>query len=44
MWHLYRDLTHYVQHMGPEEYVLLLALAIVVGLFCMRGLGSRSKY
>jgi hypothetical protein len=44
MWHLYRDLTRYFHHMGPEEYLMLLALVVVLGLLCLRGFGSRSKY
>lgn len=44
MWHLYKDLMRFVQHMGPDEYLLLVALALGVGLVCLRGFGSRSSY
>ena len=44
MWHLYRDVARLVQRMEPEEYLMLVALAIALGLFCLRGFGSRSSY
>jgi len=44
MWHLYNDLMRYVQRMDPEEYFVLVVLAVAVGLLCLRGFGSRSTY
>jgi hypothetical protein len=33
-----------INSFGREEWVLVLAGAIVVGFFCLRGFGSRSRY
>lgn len=44
MSHLYRDLLRLVERMGPQEWVVVMAVLIVVGLFCLRGFGSRSRY
>ncbi len=33
-----------IDRLGPTEWVLVLGGVIVVGLFCMRGFGSRSGY
>jgi hypothetical protein len=33
-----------VNSMGPEEWALALVALIVVGVFCLRGFGSRSQY
>jgi hypothetical protein len=38
------ELMQYVNRMGPQEWVLVLGAAIVVGAFCLRGFGSRSNY
>jgi hypothetical protein len=46
--HVYRQFAHYVtrvlDRMGPQEWLLVLAVAIVIGVVCMRGFGSRSQY
>jgi hypothetical protein len=44
MWHVFRELGHMIQRMKPEEYLLLVAMAMVLGWFCLRGFGSRSSY
>jgi hypothetical protein len=44
MMNMLRQAMNYVNRMGPQEWVLLLAAMIVVGLICMRGYGSRSNY
>jgi hypothetical protein len=45
---LYRHFLHYatgvLDHMGPQEWLLVLAAMIVVGCVCLRGFGSRSQY
>ena len=40
----WRDVVQLIDTMGTQEWMLALAGVIVLGLFCMRGLGSRSKY
>jgi len=42
--HLYREFMHYVDRMGPHEWFLVLAAMIIVGVVCMRGFGSRTRY
>ena len=44
MFDMWRQMTRYASRMGPQEWVLVLAAMIVVGLICMRGYGSRSQY
>jgi hypothetical protein len=44
MGHLWRDIVRYVDRMGPQEWLLVLAAMIVVAFICMRGFGSRSRY
>lgn len=44
MWHFFRDLTRFLQRIDPGEYLMLLVLGLVIGFFCLRGFGSRSKY
>jgi hypothetical protein len=44
MGHFWRDIVHYVNRMGPNEWFVVLAVMIVVGVVCMRGFGSRSRY
>ena len=33
-----------VNHMEPQHWVFVLAGVIVVGVVCMKGMGSRSHY
>ncbi len=44
MSHLLRDLTNYVNHMGPQQWFLVLGVAVILGALCLRGFGSRSQY
>ena len=44
MGYLWREILRYVDRMGPQEWLLVLAAMIVVAFFCMRGFGSRSQY
>ncbi len=44
MSHFWREIMHYVDRMGPSEWFLVLAAMIVVGVVCLRGFGSRSRY
>ena len=41
---MWSDLLHFVDRMGVQEWVLVLAAMIAVGFFCLRGFGSRSQY
>ncbi len=44
MANLWKDLLRLIDKMGPQEWLLVLVGAIIVGFFCMRGFGSRSQY
>ena len=44
MHRFWQHVVHLVNTMGTQEWMLALAGAIVLGLFCMHGFGSRSKY
>lgn len=41
---LWRDAMRLINAMDPQEWLLVLLGVIVVGLFCLRGFGSRSRY
>jgi len=40
----FSDLVRYTEHMGPQQWFWTLAIVIVVGVLCLRGLGSGSRY
>lgn len=44
MEHFIHEALRTMDRMGPTEWVLGLGGVIVIGLFCMRGFGSRSSY
>ena len=35
---------YYVNHMDQQDWLLALAVVVVIGFYCMRGFGSRSSY
>jgi hypothetical protein len=43
MSHVYRFM-HFMERLSIQEWMLLLGGAILVGVFCLRGFGSRSEY
>jgi hypothetical protein len=34
----------YVSHFGPQEWLLSFVAVVAIGIFCMRGFGSRASY
>ncbi len=42
--HIWKEISHVINHMGMQEWFWVLAAMILVGLICLRGYGSRSKY
>jgi hypothetical protein len=44
MNHLWREIVHYIDCLGPREWFLIMAAMIGVAVVCMRGFGSRSQY
>ena len=42
--HLWRNVMRMVNYMDAQDWLLVLVGVIVVGVFCLRGFGSRSQY
>ena len=40
----WQDFLLLIDRMGTQEWMLVLGGVIILGLFCMRGFGSRSGY
>ncbi len=41
---LFQDFTSYIDHMGRTEWFFVVMVGLVIGVICLRGLGSRSSY
>jgi hypothetical protein len=39
-----RDLMSLIDHMGTGEWLFVSAVGLAIGIFWLRGLGSRSSY
>jgi hypothetical protein len=39
-----REVMHYADRLNPQQWLLVLAVVIIIGLICLRGFGSRSQY
>ncbi len=44
MGQLYQDVLRYANLMDTQQWMLLCLVVIALGLFCMRGFGSRSNF
>lgn len=44
MHNLWQDILRFADGMTTQHWILLGVAAIVLGLFCLRGFGSRSHY
>ena len=44
MWHAYRSVMIWANHLDRQEWLILLLVIMVAGFLCMRGFGSRSNY
>ncbi|MGD0518475.1 MAG: hypothetical protein ABSA26_13140 [Thermoguttaceae bacterium] len=42
--HWFREVVHYADQLSPQQWLLVLGVVIIIGLFCLRGFGSRSQY
>ena len=40
----YNDVMRLADLLSPQQWMLVLGVVIVVGVFCLRGFGSRSNY
>ena len=41
---LFREVMRFIEHLDAQQWLLLLLGVVLIGLFCMRGFGSRSGY
>jgi len=44
MWQLYYSLMHSVRRFDQNDWMFVFLFVVVVGIFCMRGFGSRASY
>ena len=44
MSHYVNKVLRFIETMNTQEWMLVLFGVVLVGFFCMRGFGSRSKY
>ncbi len=44
MWHYIHTVFRHVDRWDTQEWLIALVITLSVGFFCMRGMGSRSKY
>lgn len=44
MWTYYNKTISYLNTLNEQEWLILLALVVVVGVVCLRGFGSRAGY
>jgi hypothetical protein len=38
------DLLRHLDRLSPQEWFVVLAIAVAIGALCLRGFGSRSQY
>ena len=44
MWRYYHDVMNWFASLDRQEWLVVLAIGMVLGFLCMRGYGSRSNY
>lgn len=44
VWQIWKTALTYVNHFGPQQWLLTLLGVVLVGAVCLRGFGSRSSY
>lgn len=44
MERIVNEVLYFVERMQPQHWLIALAGVIVVGLVCLKGMGSRSHY
>jgi hypothetical protein len=44
LYEIYYQMLHYGNRLHPQQWVLLLAVMLLLGALCLRGFGSRSNY
>jgi hypothetical protein len=41
---MYNQMLHHANQLSPQQWVMLLAIMLGIGVLCLRGFGSRSNY
>ena len=41
---IYYQLVQYANRLSPQQWVVGLTVTLLIGIFCLRGYGSRSNY
>ncbi len=44
MWNRFARFANSFHHFGLWEWLAVFAVAVVIGVMCMKGFGSRSNY
>ncbi len=44
MWRIFDNYFWFIYRMGAVEWFLVLFAVLVMGMFCLRGFGSRNNY
>jgi hypothetical protein len=44
MWYVYNKVSAWANELSSQQWFWVLIGVTVIGAFCMRGFGSRSKY
>lgn len=44
MYRIYHSLMVTVDHFDLQDWLLVFTVVVLIGVFCMRGFGSRSNY
>lgn len=48
MWERIRELSHHAMQaicrFDRQDWIVIFAIVVVIGFFCMRGFGSRTDY
>jgi hypothetical protein len=44
LYEFYNQMLRYGNRLSPQQWVMLLVVMFVLGIFCLRGFGSRSNY
>jgi hypothetical protein len=44
LYRLYHQVLDYAGDLAPQQWIVILAVIILIGAFFLRGFGSRAKY
>jgi hypothetical protein len=44
IYDLMHEVVRFADRLNPQQWLAVLLVVIIVGLYCLRGFGSRSQY